>query len=102
MKSLKRETILSEEENFDFSSHYYHYNIIHFFKYNKLISFGYYRCGYYHNRDEHKHCCVINIKDNYLKETDIKNIYYNQYNVNYFPIKLYEDRILFILEYNLG
>ena len=98
---MKIETVLYEEEN-DTSSHYYHYNIIPFFKFNKLISFGYYRCGYYHNRDEHKHACVINIKDNYLKEADILNIYYNQYDVIYFPIKLYGDRILFIFEYHLG
>ena len=53
------------------------------------------------NRDEHEHCCVINIKDNYLKETDIKNIYNNPYSLYFFPIKLYEDRILFIFEFSL-
>ena len=101
LKNLKKETVLYEEE-IDTSSHYYHYNIIPFFKYNKLISFGYYRCGYYHNRDEHKHACVINVKDNYLKEANILNRYYNEYGVIYFPIKLYEDRILIIFEYHLG
>ena len=100
LKYLK--SVCSKEKEIDICSHYYHYNIIPFFKYNRLISFGFYRCGYYHNRDEYKHCCVINIKDNYLKETDITNIYYNQYDVTYFPIKLYEDKILFIFEYHLG
>ena len=101
LKYLKIESVLYEEET-DTSSHYYHYNIIPFFKDNRLISFGYYRCGYYHNRDEHKHACIINIKDNNLKEIDITNIYYNEYNVNYFPIKLYNDKILIIFEYQLS
>ena len=101
LKYLKIESVLYEEET-DTSSHYYHYNIIPFIKNNRLISFGYYRCGYYHNRDEHKHAYIINIKDNNLKETDITNIYYNEYNVDYFPIKLYNDNILIIFEYNLS
>ena len=100
LKYLKIEAVLYEEET-DTSSHYYHYNIISFFKYNKLISFGYYRCGYYHNRDEHKLICAIKVKDNYLKEADISNLYFNKYDVVYFPIKLYEDRILIIFDYHL-
>ena len=101
LKNLNTETVLFEKE-IGYYSHYYHYNIIPVFKYNKLITFGYYRCGYYHNRDEYKHSCVINIKDNCLKETDITNIYFNQYIVNYFPIQLCDDKILFVFAYHLG
>ena len=93
--TLKKELILSEN-NTEYESHYYHYNIIPFLNKNKLLSFGYYRCGYYHNRDEHKHCCLFDMKKNELKEIDITNIYYNQYDVEYCPLKLSDDRILII------
>ena len=98
--TLKKELILSEN-NTEYESHYYHYNIIPFLNKNKLLSFGYYRCGYYHNRDEYKHCCLFDMKKNELKEIDITNIYYNQYDVQYFPLKLNDDRILIILEYEI-
>ena len=101
LKQLKIESVLYEKE-IDTSSHYYHYNIIPLLKYNRLISFGYYRWGYYHNRDEHTHSCVINSKDNYLKVIDISNIYFNKYDVVYFPIKLYNDKILIIFKYHLS
>ena len=100
LSTLKKELILSEN-NTEYESHYYHYNIIPFLNKNKLLSFGYYRCGYYHNRDEHKHCCLFDMKKNELKEIDITNIYYNQYDVEYFPLKLNDDRILIILEYEI-
>ena len=97
LKTLKKELILSEN-HIDSGSHYYHYNIIPFLNKNKLLSFGYYRCGYYHNRDEYKHCCLFDIKKNYLKEIDITNIYFNKYDVQYFPLKLNDDKILFVFE----
>ena len=85
--TLKKELILSEKYT-EYESHYYHYNIIPFLNKNKLLSFGYYRCGYYHNRAEYKHCCLFNMKKNELKEIDITNIYYNQYDVQYFTFKI--------------
>ena len=101
LKCLKKELILSENKK-DAGSHYYHNAIIPFLKKNNLFCFGYYRFGYYHNRDEYKHCCLFDTKDNILKDIDITNIYYNQYNVEYFPIKLNDDKILFIFEYEIG
>ena len=101
LKSLKKELILSEN-NQDFGSHYYHNSIIPFLNKNILFCFGYYRSGYYHNRDEYKHCCLFDTKINNLKDIDITNIYFNQYDVQYFPLKLNDDKILFIFEYELG
>ena len=96
LKYLKIDLILSENYN-EFSSHYYHYTIIPFLNKNKLVCFGYYRCGYYHNRTEYKHCCLFDMKNNNLiKDIDITNIHYNQYDVNYYPLKLNDDKILFI------
>ena len=78
--------------------HYYHYNIIPFLGENILVSFGYFRYGYYHNREEYKHCCVFDIKNNNINEIDISNINYNNYNVRYLPIKIDDDKILFVFE----
>ena len=97
LKTFKKELILSENK-IDSGSHYYHYNIIPFLNENKLLSFGYYRCGCFHNRDEYKHCCLFDMKKNDLKEIDITNIHCNEYDVQYFPLKLNDDKILFIFE----
>ena len=78
--------------------HYYHYNAIPFLNENILISFGYFRYGHYHNRDEYKHSCLFNIKNNKLNELDISNLHYNDANVIYFPFKFDDNRILFVFE----
>ena len=102
LKCLKSYLILSENYS-NFSSHYYHYNIIPFLNKNKLIGFGYYRCGYYHNRTEYKHCCLFDMKNNNLiKDIDITNIQDNEYDVDYYPLKLNNNKILFIYRYGLG
>ena len=102
LKCLKSYLILSENYN-TFSSHYYHYNIVPFLNKNKMVCLGYYRCGYYHNRTEYKHCCLFDMKNNILiKDIDITNIHYNQYNVVYYPLKLNNNKILFIYTYGLG
>lgn len=78
--------------------HYYHYSVIPFLNKNILVSFGYFRYGHYHNRDEYKHFCIFDIKNNRLNEVDFSNIHYNKYNVSYAPFKFDDNRILFVFE----
>ena len=78
--------------------HYYHYNIIPFLNENILLSFGYFRYGCYNNRDEYKHCCLFDMKNNIFKEVDIDNIDDSKYDVSYFPLKIDNDKILFVFE----
>ena len=39
---------------------------------------------------------------NCLKEIDVTNIYFNECDVQYFPLKLNDDKILFVFEYEMG
>ena len=100
LKCLKRELFL-EENLTSIENHYYHFNIIPFLDRHKLLSFGYYRCGYYHNRDEYKHLCECNLSEKKLKEHKIDNIFESKYSIEYFPLKYKKDMILIFFEYEL-
>ena len=90
--------LMLNENYIESCHHYYHYNIIPFLKENILVSFGYFRYGYYHNREEYKHCCIFDMKNNKLNELDISCIHYSNYDVSYFPLKIDDDKILFVFE----
>ena len=97
LKVFQKKLILNE--NYIQSCyHYYHYNVIPFLNENILVSFGYFRFGYYHNRDEHKHWCIFDIKNNRLNELNISNIFDDEYDVSYFPFKFNDNRILIVFE----
>ena len=100
LKFLKKE-ILTEENFTEIHNHYYHYNIIPFLDKKKLLSFGYYRCGYYHNRAEYKHFCECDLDKKELKEHKIDDIFKRKYSIEYFPIKFQNDKILIFYEYEL-
>ena len=103
LKFLKKESDIDHELT-DIDNHYYHYAIIPFLEKNKLFSFGYYRCGYYHNRAEFKHFCEIDLNKKTLtesKEEEICNFFEDVYSIDYFPIKYKDDMILFFFEYKL-
>ena len=82
--------ILNEKEIND-CCHYYHYNFIPFLNLNKIFYFGYYRCGTWMGRKENRHLCLYDITNNTLNE-----IYYDNYHIEYFPLKLDNDKILFV------
>ena len=86
LKFLQRKLFLNEEKT-SLVHHYYHYSLIPFLEKNKLLSFGYYRCGYYHNRDEYKHLCEYNLSQNTLINKKIDDIFESKYSIEYFPIK---------------
>ena len=100
LKFLKRESFV-EENLTEIDNHYYHYNLIPFFDKRKLLSFGYYRCGYYHNRDEYKHFCEYDLDKKALKEHKIDDIFKSKYSIEYFPIKFQKDKILIFYEYEI-
>ena len=100
LKFLKRESFV-EENLTEIDNHYYHYNLIPFLDKKKLLSFGYYRCGYYHNRDEYKHFCEYDLDKKALIEHKIDNIFKSKYSIEYFPIKFQKDKILIFYEYEI-
>lgn len=91
--NLKKELILSENKK-DYGSYYYHNNIIPILNKNKLLCFGFYRRGYWFNKNEHMHCCLFDINSNNLKEIDISNLFYKCN--DYYPLISNDDKIVLI------
>ena len=91
LKKIKLELILNEKEIND-CCHYYHYNFIPFLNLNKIFCFGYYRCGTWMGRKEYRHLCLYDITNNTLNEIN----YNENYNIEYFPLKLDNDKILIV------
>ena len=91
LKKIKLELILNEKEIND-CCHYYHYNFIPFLNLNKIFCFSYYRCGTWMGRKENRHLCLYDITNNTLNEIN----YNENYNIEYFPLKLDNDKILIV------
>ena len=90
LKNFKIELKISENENGD-DSIYYHYNMIPFLNKNKILTFGYLGHGSYFTISEYKHCCLLDMKKNNLKEIDITNTSSNKYDIKYFPLYIKSD-----------
>ena len=97
LKKIKLECIENETKRHGYCCHYYHYNFIPFLKVNKIFCFGYYRCGTWYSRDEHRHLCLYDISNNTFND-----IYYDNYDIEYFPLKIDNDKILIIENYEMS
>ena len=97
LKKIILECIENETKRHGYCCHYYHYNFIPFLNVNKIFCFGYYRCGTWYSRDEHRHLCLYDISNN-----TFNNIYYDNFNIEYFPLKIDNDKILIIENYEMS